>query len=107
MNSRHSRTALGLPGRLTIRACLRMPAAARESMARGVIWRDCHRMASAMPGAGRSTTDRVASGVRSVGEKPVPPVVRIRSARSSSHRRFSSEARGSTPSGSRAVCATV
>ena len=70
MNSRHSRTALGLPGRLTMRACFRMPAAARESMARGVIWRDCHRMASAMPGAGRSTTDRVASGVRSVGENP-------------------------------------
>ncbi len=33
--SRFSRTALGLPGRLTMRLRPRMPAAARESMARG------------------------------------------------------------------------
>ena len=33
------------------------------------------RTASAIPGTGRSTTDAVASGVWSRGDKPVPPVV--------------------------------
>ena len=37
------------------------------------------RIASAIPGAGRSATARVASGVISLEEKPVPPVVRIKS----------------------------
>ena len=37
-----------------------------------------------MPGASRSITAAVASGVRSEGLKPVPPVVRTRSKRSSS-----------------------
>ena len=47
--SRFSRTALGLPGRLTMRLRPRMPAAARESMARGVTAMDAARMASGMP----------------------------------------------------------
>jgi molybdopterin synthase catalytic subunit len=37
------------------------------------------RIASANPGASRSITSRVASGVTSSGENPVPPVVRMRS----------------------------
>ena len=43
-----------------------------------VMLRLWYRMASAMPGALRSATARVASGVISRGAKPVPPVVRIR-----------------------------
>ena len=35
------------------------------------------RIASATPGSSRSSTARVASGVRSPGWMPVPPVVRI------------------------------
>ena len=58
----------------------RMPAAARESIARGVMARDAARMASGMPGVRRSQTARVASGVTSRGEKPVPPVVTTRAA---------------------------
>ena len=42
--------ALGLPGRLTIRVRSRMPAADRESIARGVICILMARIASGMPG---------------------------------------------------------
>ena len=38
------------------------------------------RIASAIPGTNRSATSRVASGVTSRGERPVPPVVKITSA---------------------------
>ena len=72
---RHSSTALALPGRLTISVRLHIPAAARLSMARGVTCIERARIASAMPGASRSMTARVASGVTSRSEKPVPPVV--------------------------------
>ena len=54
-----------------------MPATPRESMPIGVCWRDSARIASAMPGASRSITARVASGVTSSGVRPVPPVVKI------------------------------
>ena len=54
-----------------------MPAAARVSMARGVICMESARIASGMPGVSRSITARVASGVTSRTENPVPPVVRI------------------------------
>lgn len=43
--------ALGLPGRLTISVRPRIPAAARDSMARGVTAMDDARMASGIPGA--------------------------------------------------------
>lgn len=46
-------------------------------------------MASGMPGVSRSQTEMVASGVTSRGEKPVPPVVRMRLTGSmASHRDF-------------------
>ena len=101
MKPRHSSTALGLPGRLTIRLRLWMPAAARLSMALGVIFRDMARMASGMPGASFSQTSRVASGVTSLGEKPVPPVVRIRAIPRSANSRILA-ASSSFSSGSRA-----
>ena len=75
-----SRTAFGLPGRLTISVLPRMPLTARESMARGVMVMLWARIASAMPGASLSSTARVASGVTSRGAKPVPPVVKMTSA---------------------------
>ena len=78
MYSRFSFTAFGLPGRLTMSVLPRNTLAARLSIPRGVMERLWYRMASAMPGALRSATARVASGVISRGEKPVPPVVRIR-----------------------------
>ena len=75
MTGKSSSTAFGLPGKLTIsvgRRCrdprVRMPdrRAPRASA----------RIASASPGASRSITARVASGVMSSGVKPVPPVVK-------------------------------
>jgi hypothetical protein len=49
----------------------------------GVWRRPSARIASAKPGASRSITARVASGVTSSGVRPVPPVVKIRSNSSS------------------------
>ena len=89
-----------------MRVPLRMPAAERVSMARGVIWRERARMASGMPGTSRSMTSLVASGVQSRGEKPVPPVVSTRSATPSSAMRRSSPASSSRSSGRRAVWTT-
>ena len=51
-----------------------------NSIARGVISIERTRMYSATPGAFRSATASVASGVWSRREKPVPPLVTIRSA---------------------------
>ena len=48
-------------------------------MARLVNCMEYARMASEMPGASLSATASVASGVRSLMEKPVPPVVSTRS----------------------------
>ena len=73
------RMLFGLPGKLMISVRLRMPATARESIQLAVCGREAARIASAIPGASRSITARVASGVTSSGEKPVPPVVRTRS----------------------------
>ena len=53
----------------------RVPATARESMARGVILRPSTHMATGMARISRSRTAKVASGVTSRGESPVPPVV--------------------------------
>lgn len=76
--SRHSRMALGLPGRLTMRVLPRMPAVCRERMAVGTYWRLVARMSSPNPGIIFSHTASVASGVTSRGAGPVPPVVTIR-----------------------------
>lgn len=56
----------------------RVPATARESMARGVILRPSTHMATGMARISRSRTAKVASGVTSRGESPVPPVVMMR-----------------------------
>ena len=74
--SRHSRAPLGLPGRFTMSVAPRAPATARLSMANGVFASVSRRIASAIPGAWRSRTASVASGVVSVGLRPVPPAVR-------------------------------
>ncbi len=73
--SRFSTAALGLPGRFTTRVRPRMPATSRERQERSVMAREAARMASGMPGAMRSQTAVVASGVTSRSENPVPPVV--------------------------------
>ena len=54
------------------------PAIPRDSAACGVFRMPAARMSSARPGASRSITARVASGVTSRGPKPVPPVVTMR-----------------------------
>ena len=66
----------------------------------------CARMASAMPGARRVATVSVASGVVSRGEKPVPPVVRMRSSWRWSHRRMSAALSGPCSSAS-SSCSTT
>ena len=88
---RFSTAPLGLPGRLRMRVRPRIPATARDSMACGVILSDSARMTSARPGASRSITDRVASGVTSRGAKPVPPVVSITSKSPRAHHSVSFE----------------
>src|SRR2546428_5964582 len=74
--SSDSRTARGDPGRFTTSAGPMAPATPRDSMPCGVCSRERARRASAMPGISRSMTRRVASGVTSFGDRPVPPVVR-------------------------------
>src|SRR5262249_6672753 len=54
------------------------------------------RIASASPGTARSSTRAVASGVRSVGDRPVPPVVRTTSYRAETA--FRSSASTGSPS---------
>ena len=64
------------PGRFTTSAWPRTPASPRDSAAVGTpLPTPCARIASAMPGTSRSSSGRVTSGVRSVGVRPVPPVV--------------------------------
>src|SRR5262249_55713255 len=77
--ARPSRTPPVEPGRLTIRVRPATPASPRDSAAVGTFSRPNARMASAMPGTSVPITARVASGVRSVGEMPVPPVVTMTS----------------------------
>lgn len=57
---------------------MRIPAALRDKHPLGVMRMDSARIASGIPGVGRSITAMVASGVMSLGENPVPPVVRIK-----------------------------
>ena len=76
-----------------------MPAAARESMARGVTAMEAARMASGMPGTSLGQTAIVASGVTSRGENPVPPEVTMRAASLSSASRTSTARMASSSSG--------
>ena len=73
--SKPSRQPPGEPGRFTTSAWPRTPASPRESRACGVFASESARSASAIPGATRSSTSAVASGVTSRGPSPVPPVV--------------------------------
>ena len=93
MAARHSSAPAGEPGRLTSTARPLIPAMPRDSGAIGLE----RRMASARPGAGRSTTSAVPSGVRSLGLKPVPPVVATRPVKPDANR-VSSPATAATPS---------
>src|SRR2546428_2014216 len=74
--SSDSRTALGHPGRFTTSAGPMAPATPRDSIPLGALSTEPPRTAFAMPGISRSMTRRVASGVTSFGDRPVPPVVR-------------------------------
>src|SRR5258705_7232428 len=60
-----------------------------------------------MPGASLSSTARVASGVTSRGVRPVPPVVRTRSARSASAQAARAAAIRTVSSGTRARAARM
>ena len=87
-----SDTAFTLPGRLTISVFFLITEAPLPSMALGVILMLYALSASAIPGALRSAISIVASGVISLGEKPVPPVVSTRLHFTSSHSLTSSSA---------------
>ena len=82
--SKPSRQPPGEPGRFTTSAWPRTPASPRESRACGVFASESARSASAIPGATRSSTSAVASGVTSRGPRPVPPVVSTTAASSAS-----------------------
>ena len=73
--SKFSSAALGLPGRFIMRDLFLMPAAALDKIERSVYFIVSILMASGMPGTIFSHTATVASGVTSLGAKPVPPVV--------------------------------
>ena len=103
---RLSRAAFSDPGRLRIRLLPRVPATARDSMARGVIFSPSTHMATGMAGISRSSTARVASGVTSRGESPVPPVVTISPIRFSSAHSRSAPLICSCSSGTTAVWTT-
>ena len=100
-----STAALGLPGRFTTSVRPTMPATSRERQAFGVIASDAARMASGMPGAMRSHTAAVASGVTSRGENPVPPVVSTSATPRAAASRSSASIR-SRSSGTRRVATT-
>ena len=61
-----------------IRLLFLIPQTGLESIAKGVISKEPLIIAKERPGASLSMTLLVASGVISRGEKPVPPVVRIK-----------------------------
>src|SRR5690606_32274657 len=71
-----SRTPPGEPGRFTTRLDPARPAIPRDNAAVATpLLTPYARTASASPGTSTSTTRLVASGVVSVGARPVPPVV--------------------------------
>lgn len=92
--SRYSIAPADEPGVLRMRPRPTTPARGLDSRPGGF----ANRIASARPGASRSNTNNDASGVRSRGEKPVPPVVTTRPEKSCVNAR-SAEATDSTPSG--------
>ena len=106
INPRLSRTALGLPGRLTINVFFRITDTPRPSMARLVSSMERYRIYSAIPGAFRSATAMVASGVWSRMENPVPPLVTTRSSCRPSARRISCCFKTSGSSGSKRTSST-
>ena len=79
----------------------------RESIACGTAGTDALRIASPMPGTRRSQTAAVASGVRSVGVSPVPPVVTTNSMPGSAHTARSSSVSCASPSGTTSRRTTV
>ena len=79
MISKPSFTAPGEPGRLIISVDELVPASPRDKSAVGTFSREYARSASGMPGNSLCMCGAVASGVTSVGEIPVPPVVTIKS----------------------------
>ena len=97
--SRPSTAPLDEPGRLQISACAHgCPQTPRDSIPKPRPPASlARRIASASPGASRSITARVPSGVRSRGPKPVPPVVTTSPAKPSVSSR-SAPATASTPS---------
>ena len=105
--SRFSHAPFGLPGRLTIRLFPRMPAAARDRHAFGVIRIDDALIASGIPGASLPHTAIVASGVTSRSAKPVPPVVTISAIFSSSAAQMSAFSMRSRSSGTSTISPTV
>jgi hypothetical protein len=90
---RDSTAPVGLPGRFRIKDFPRTPHTPRLSTANGVFFAPSARIRSATPSSKRSHTARVASGVMSHGEIPVPPVVTTRLT-SLANRRISSSSAG-------------
>ena len=74
-----SLTAPGDPGRLIISVDELVPASPRDRSAVSTFSREYARIASGIPGNNFCICGAVASGVTSVGEIPVPPVVTIKS----------------------------
>src|SRR5512139_690718 len=72
-----TRIEAGRPGRLTIRLEPRMPATWRDRIAVGTCFKLAERIISPNPGISRVHAAIVASGVKSRGAGPVPPVVKI------------------------------
>ena len=71
-------TALGLPGKLMISVLFATPHTALDKHASGVILIDSDVMYVIIDCHSFSITDLVASGVTSLGPKPVPPEVSIK-----------------------------
>ena len=97
--SSDSRTPFGDPGRLMTSASPIVPAVPRDSAAIGVCASPAARISSLNPGASRSSTALVASGVTSRGPNPVPPVVTTSvcdAARRTSVRSISARSSGTT-----------
>src|SRR6185436_3426702 len=95
------------PGRLTMSVFLRVPLSPRLNADRGNDAIVITRIRSAIPGASRSSTARVASGVTSRSLSPVPPVVITRSAASRSHHATRELMMSDVSSGTRARSATL
>src|SRR6185436_5472183 len=94
-----SSTAAGDPGSKKTSARPTTPASARDSIAAGPIsWNDSIRNSSPKPGKRRSNSAPTASGVRSRGPMPVPPVTMTASASPASRATASRRAAGSSAS---------